>query len=126
MQRWMQRRTLSRPADHARSPIPVPSAGRLTAIFCSACCCGNLFANCGQLLMRTEAVDAGGGFAPGIAYGEDWEFCIRIALQGSFASAPGNDPVLFVRRHAEGAYRRLAQSPDAFAPCMNAIFSNPA
>jgi glycosyltransferase involved in cell wall biosynthesis len=86
----------------------------------------NLFANCGQLLMRAEAVDAGGGFAPGIAYGEDWEFCIRIALQGSFASAPGTDPVLFVRRHAEGAYRRLAQSPDAFAPCMRAIFTNPA
>ena len=86
----------------------------------------NLFANCGQLLLRVEAVKAAGGFLPGIAYGEDWEFCIRIALQGPFACAPGKDPVLFVRRHAEGAYRHLAQSVDAFAPCMNAIFSHPA
>ena len=86
----------------------------------------NLFANCGQLLLRADAVRAAGGFLPGIAYGEDWEFCIRIALQGSFASVTGKHPVLVVRRHAEGAYRRLAQRPDAFAPCMNAVFSNPA
>jgi glycosyltransferase involved in cell wall biosynthesis len=86
----------------------------------------NLFANCGQLLFRTDAIDTAGGFMPGIAYGEDWEFCIRVAQQGPFASAPGKQPVLFVRRHAEGAYRRLAQCPDAFAPCMNAIFTNSA
>src|SRR4051794_31699721 len=86
----------------------------------------NLFANCGQLLLRTDAVDAADGFLPGIVYGEDWEFCIRIALQGPFASVAGKDPVLLVRRHAEGAYRRLAQSPGAFTPCMDAIFGNPA
>ncbi len=86
----------------------------------------NLFANCGQLLLRTEAVKAAGGFLPGIAYGEDWEFCIRIALQGPFALVCGEHPVLSVRRHAEGAYRRLARNPDAFAPCMDAIFGNPA
>jgi glycosyltransferase involved in cell wall biosynthesis len=86
----------------------------------------NLFANCGQLLLRTRAVDAAGGFLSEIVYGEDWEFCIRIAQQGPFASARGKHPVLFVRRHDEGAYRRLAQSPDAFAPCMDAIFGNPA
>jgi hypothetical protein len=86
----------------------------------------NLFANCGQLLLRAEAVKAAGGFLPGITYGEDWEFCVRIALQGPLASVRGEDPVLFVRQHAEGAYRRLAQIPDAFAPCTNAIFSNPA
>jgi hypothetical protein len=86
----------------------------------------NLFANCGQLLIRAEAVAAAGGFLPGIAYGEDWEFCVRIAQQGPFASARGKHPVLFVRRHDEGAYRRLARSPDAFAPCMDAIFGNPA
>ena len=35
-------------------------------------------------------------------------------------------PVLFVRQHAGGAYRRLATDPAAFAPCMAAIFANPA
>ena len=34
-------------------------------------------------------------------------------------------PLLFVRSRAEGAYRRLATDPDAFAPCMAAIFGNP-
>jgi glycosyltransferase involved in cell wall biosynthesis len=86
----------------------------------------NLFANGGHVLLRTPAVRAAGGFLPGLAYGEDWEFWIRIALQGRFASVPDNAPVLFVRRHGEGAYRRLAADADAFAPCMDAIFANPA
>jgi glycosyltransferase involved in cell wall biosynthesis len=86
----------------------------------------NLFANGGHLLLRAEAVRKAGGFLRAITYGEDWEFCIRIALQGAFAAAHGRAPVLFVRRHASGAYHRLATDPAAFAPCMDAIFGNPA
>jgi GT2 family glycosyltransferase len=85
----------------------------------------NLFANGGHLLLRTEAVRKAGGFLRGIAYGEDWEFWVRIALQGALAAAHGRAPVLFVRRHAGGAYHRLAADPAAFAPCMDAIFGNP-
>jgi hypothetical protein len=61
-----------------------------------------------------------------MAYGEDWEFWIRIALQGPFAALGSRAPVLFVRQCAAGAYRRLASHPAAFAPCMDAIFGNPA
>jgi glycosyltransferase involved in cell wall biosynthesis len=86
----------------------------------------NLFANGGHLLLRAEAVHAAGGFLPHIAYGEDWEFWIRIALQGPFSQAPGKAPLLFVRQHAEGAYRRLVHDPDTFVPSMNAVFGNPA
>jgi hypothetical protein len=86
----------------------------------------NLFANGGHLLLRTEAVHAAGSFRAGIAYGEDWEFWIRVALQGRFAAARGKRPVLFVRQHGEGVYQRLAQNPGAFSPCMDAIFTNPA
>ncbi len=85
----------------------------------------NPFANGGHLLLRTAAVYAAGGFLPGIAYGEDWELWIRIALQGSLATTRGRAPVLFVRQHAGGAYHRLAADPAAFAPCMDAIFGNP-
>ena len=85
----------------------------------------NLFANGGHLLLRGEAVRKAGCFLPGIAYGEDWEFWDRIALQGQFAAVHGRAPVLFVRRHAGGAYRRLATDPAGFAPCMDAIFGNP-
>jgi glycosyltransferase involved in cell wall biosynthesis len=85
----------------------------------------NLFANGGHLLLRAEAVRKAGGFRRGITYGEDWEFWIRIALQGGFAAAHGRAPVLFVRRHAGGAYHHLATDPAAFAPCMDAIFGNP-
>ncbi len=87
---------------------------------------GNLFANGGHLLVRCEAIRAAGGFLPGIVYGEDWEFWIRIALRGPFVPAPGRMPVLFVRPQAGGAYHRLAANPAAFTPCMDAIFSNPA
>ena len=48
----------------------------------------NLFANGGHLLLRSEAVQAAGGFLPGIVFGEDWEFWIRIALQGPFSATP--------------------------------------
>jgi hypothetical protein len=85
----------------------------------------NLFANGGHVLIRGEVFQRTGGFLTDIAYGEDWEFWTRIALQGPFAAAPG-PPVLFVRQHAGGAYHRLATNPDAFAPCMAAIFANPA
>jgi hypothetical protein len=86
----------------------------------------NLFANGGHLLLRGEAVRNAGGFVAGIAYGEDWEFWIRIALQGPFAGTPGRAPVVFVRRHPGGACRRLAFDAAAYAPCMDAIFGNPA
>ena len=84
----------------------------------------NLFANGGHLLLCSEAALAAGGFLPGIAYGEDWEFWIRIALQGPFAAVRDRAPVLFVRQHPGGAYRRLASDPAAFVPCMDAIFGN--
>jgi hypothetical protein len=84
----------------------------------------NLFANGGHLLLRGEAVRRAGGFVTGIAYGEDWEFWIRIALQGRFVATPGRAPVLFVRQHPGSACRRLAFDPAAYAPCMEAIFGN--
>jgi glycosyltransferase involved in cell wall biosynthesis len=86
----------------------------------------NLFANGGHLLLRDEAVRRAGGFVTGIAYGEDWEFWTRIALQGPFAATPGRAPVLFVREHSGGACYRLAFDPSAFGPCTDAIFGNPA
>jgi glycosyltransferase involved in cell wall biosynthesis len=84
----------------------------------------NLFANGGHLLLRCSDVLAAGGFCPGLAFGEDWEFWIRLALRGTFATAPERRPVLYVRQHQQGAYRRLATDPAAFEPCMQAIFGN--
>jgi Glycosyl transferase family 2 len=86
----------------------------------------NLLANGGHLLLRAEVVRNAGGFVPGIAYGEDWEFWIRIAQQGPFAATPGRAPVLFVRQHPGSACHRLAFDAAAYAPCMEAIFCNPA
>jgi glycosyltransferase involved in cell wall biosynthesis len=82
----------------------------------------NLFANGGHVLIRASAV---GSFRTDIAYGEDWEFWVRLALQGPFITA-GGSPVLFVRQHEGGAYGRLASEPSSFNPCMDAIFGNPA
>jgi len=85
----------------------------------------NSFANGGHVLIRGAALHRAGGFRPGIAYGEDWEFFIRLALLGPFAFAAGAAPVLFVRSCPDGAYRRLAADHAAFGPCMQAIFANP-
>jgi glycosyltransferase involved in cell wall biosynthesis len=86
----------------------------------------NLFANGGHLLIRRDAVAAAGGFAAGIAYGEDWEYWVRLAFLGGFAVVPGGAPLLFVRQRGTGAYLRMASDPSAFRPCMAAIFGNPA
>lgn len=89
-------------------------------------CVENLFVNGGHLLLRREAVRRAGPFLRHLRYGEDWEYWIRLALQGPFAVAPGEAPVLFVRERAGSAYRRMAHDPEAFAPAMQAIFGNPA
>lgn len=85
----------------------------------------NQFANGGHLLIRRDAARQAGMFRSGVIYGEDWEYFVRLALRGRFAFVPAPVPLLFVRSRAEGAYRRLAADPDAFAPCMAAIFGNP-
>ncbi len=86
----------------------------------------NRFANGGQVLVRAAAARLAGGFKPSLAYGEDWEYFIRIALQGTFcvASQPAR-PILLVRRRPAGACLRLATEAASFAPCMEAIFSSP-
>jgi glycosyltransferase involved in cell wall biosynthesis len=86
----------------------------------------NLFANGGHVLIRSEALCATGSFRTDIAYGEDWEFWIRLAMQGPFAATGEPGPVLYIRQHDTGAYRRLATDPDSFTPCMDAIFGNSA
>ena len=85
----------------------------------------NLFANGGHLLIRGWAATGLGGFRPGIAYGEDWEYWVRLALTGPFAVVAGRTPLLFVRQRPSGAYLRLAGDPDSFIDCMKAIFGNP-
>ncbi len=85
----------------------------------------NLLVNGGHALIRRDAFDEAGGFHPAIRYGEDWECWIRLALRGPFARVPGADPLLMVRERAGSAYRRLARDPAAFAPAMEAIWSNP-
>ena len=86
----------------------------------------NLFANGGHLLLRREAVDRAGPFLSHVRYGEDWEYWIRLALQGPFAVVPGAVPLLFVRQRTGSAYNRMARDPAAFRPAMQAIFGNPA
>ena len=86
----------------------------------------NLFANGGHVLIRADAVSLAGRFRADIAYGEDWDYWCRLALAGRFVTVPGPAPLLFVRQRRGSAYLRMASNPLAFAPCMQAIFGNPA
>ena len=85
----------------------------------------NLLVNGGHALIRRAALDAAGGFRPGIRYGEDWECWVRLALGGRFARVAGRAPLLFVRERSGSAYRRMARDAAAFAPAMEAIWGNP-
>jgi glycosyltransferase involved in cell wall biosynthesis len=86
----------------------------------------NRFANGGHVLIRRAATLEIGPFCPGLAYGEDWDYLIRLALLGRFAAVAGRAPVLHVRVRPGGAYYRLATDPAAFAACLDVIFANPA
>lgn len=86
----------------------------------------NLFANGGHMLVRGDAIARAGAFRADIRFGEDWEYWIRLALLGPFATVPGDAPLLYVRQRSTGAYLRMATDPDAFRPVMAAVFGNPA
>jgi len=101
-------------------PGPFPSGDILRHLLVQ-----NLFANGGHLLLRREAVLRAGPFLAHLRYGEDWEYWIRLALQGPFVTVPGQEPLLFVRQRSGSAYHRMAHDPAAFAPAMRAIFGNP-
>ena len=85
----------------------------------------NRFANGGHLLIRTHALARAGGFLPSLTFGEDWEYWIRLTLQGPFVTASDPAPVLDVRRSNSGAYGRLARDPEAFRRCLDTIFTSP-
>lgn len=85
----------------------------------------NLFANGGHVLLRREAVRRAGPFLTHLRYGEDWEYWIRLALQGPFVLVPGLEPLLYVRQRRGSAYHRMARDPEAFIPVMDAIYGNP-
>jgi glycosyltransferase involved in cell wall biosynthesis len=86
----------------------------------------NRFANGGHLLIRREAAVEAGPHIPGLAYGEDWDYVIRVALLGPFTVAPGRAAVLHVRTRPGGAVHCLGADPAAFRACLDAIFANPA
>ncbi len=71
----------------------------------------NRFANGGHLLIRRAATIAAGPHRPGLAYGEDWEYLIRVALVGPFTLAAGRAPLLQVRLRPDGACHRLGTDP---------------
>ena len=86
---------------------------------------GNLFANGGHVLIRTAAWRAAGPFSTTLTYGEDWEFWLRLALQGPFASL-GGAPALFVRRRAGSKMTLGATLPQTYRPVLEAIHDNAA
>lgn len=113
--------------DAAGQPIEPPARPRSTAQsdLLTRLLVRNLFANGGHVLIRQAAAHRAGPFHPGVIYGEDWAYFVSVALQGPFAFARSPVPLLFVRSRADGAYRRLAAEPAAYAPAMAAIFGNP-
>ena len=112
----------ARPGD---PPLRLKGAPALSGDLLERLLVQNLFVNGGHMLVRREAIAAAGPFLPHLRYGEDWEYWIRLALQGPFVAVEDAEPVLFVRERQGSAYRRMARDPMAFAPAMAAIYANP-
>jgi len=58
---------------------------------------GNIGGPGSSLMVSRELIKTIGGFKPGIAYGEDWDFCLRVAHQSQIGFAP--EPLVFYRMH---------------------------
>ena len=99
---------------------PPPRGGDLLARLLTR----NLFANGGHVLIRATALARAGGFRPELAFAEDWEFWVRLALLGPFVAAPG-PPVLWVSRRAGGACLSRAADPAALTPALAAAYAAP-
>lgn len=103
------------------SPVP-PARGDLLGPLLIR----NRFINGGHVLIRRAALHAAGPFRTDLAFGEDWEFWVRLALTGTFVADPNPEPVLHALDRPSGAFRRLAGDPGAVARCLDAIHANPA
>ena len=105
----------------SRKPGPFPEGDIIERLLVE-----NLFANGGHLLIGAWAIRQIGSFRADLRFGEDWEYWCRLAASGSIATVPGTEPLLYVRQRGSGAYLRMATDPEAFTPCTQAIFENPA
>jgi len=108
--------------DNAVRLSPAPPQGCLLERLLTR----NLFVNGGHLLIRREAVEASGGFRDDLAFGEDWEYWTRLALQGEFVAVPSPAPLLFVRERNGSACASRATDPGAYTQALDAIHRNPA
>jgi len=87
----------------------------------------NLFANGGHLLIRWQAIEAAGAFRADLAYGEDWEYWTRLAVQGPFAALRRHTtPVVFVRETPGSAYLRMATNSACCAASIDAVYGSAA
>jgi hypothetical protein len=84
---------------------------------------GNLFANGGHVLIRRTAWAAAGPFREDLAFAEDWEFWLRLALQGPFRAVDG-PPLLFVRRRPGSAMHGAAMRIESYRPALAAVAAN--
>lgn len=84
---------------------------------------GNLFANGGHVLIRAAAWAAAGPFREDLVFAEDWEFWLRLALQGPLL-ALGGAPQLFVRRRPGSLMHQAATRMEAYRPVLAAIAAN--
>ena len=80
----------------ARPPFPGPFPALLER---------NIIVNGGSIAIRTETARAVGGFDPELRIGEDWEFWVRLALQGEFV-AMGQEATLLYRQRRQSAMTR--------------------
>lgn len=82
------------------------------------------FLNVGQVLIRTSAARAVGGFRTDLRLSEDWEFLIRLAAAGPFRFIGPVPQVLDHRLSPDGAARALASDWSNHEPFLAALRGN--
>ena len=86
----------------------------------------NTIVNGGAIAIRTTAARAAGGFDPGIAIAEDWDFWCRLALLSDFATL-GQRPVLLYRQRRRSAFSQHGlASANLDAKAIDKVFNLPA
>jgi len=108
-----------RPIGRDRAPwlAPRPEGDVLRALLRRS-----FIASPGAVCIRRSALEASGGFRPGLPRAQDWELWCRLACSGDFVHVP-RPPVLERRVHAASLGARHGTHAAAAKPAIDAVFS---
>lgn len=84
----------------------------------------NVFSNCGQMLIRRQAIEAAGGFDPSLRLSEDWEFFCRLSARGECVYIGPQEEILRHRLRRDSTAPGLSANWKNHLPALEKVRTN--